>query len=60
MITYTILGAPCYKYSIIGPKTLFYLLRPLYYSAPEAPSLNSTPELRDCSSPVGGLLGPMA
>ena len=23
MITYTILGAPSYKYSVMGPKTLF-------------------------------------
>ena len=24
--SYTLLGVPCYKYSIVGPKTLFYLL----------------------------------
>ena len=35
IITYTILGS-YYKYSIVGPvgpKTLFQLLRPLYWSA---------------------------
>ena len=31
IITCTILGVPHYKYSIMGPKTLFYLLRPLYF-----------------------------
>ena len=28
----TILGAPCYNYCIMCPKTLFQLLTPLYYS----------------------------
>ena len=31
IITYIILGAPYYNYSILGPKTLFKLLRPLHY-----------------------------
>ena len=31
MITYTFWGAPYYKYGIMGPTTLFELLRPLYY-----------------------------
>ena len=30
--TYTILGVPYYDYNIVGPKTLFVLLRTLYYS----------------------------
>ena len=30
IITYTILGVPGYKYSIVGPKSLFQLLRPLF------------------------------
>ena len=30
MITNTILGVPYYSYSIVGPKTLFQLLRPLF------------------------------
>ena len=29
IITYTVLGVPYYNYSILGPKTLFSLLRPL-------------------------------
>ena len=29
-------GVPCYRYSIIYPQTLFYLLRPLYYQFPVA------------------------
>ena len=29
--TYTISGVPYYNHSIVGPKTLFLLLRPLYY-----------------------------
>ena len=36
IITYTILGIPYCSYSIMGPKTLFYLFRPLYYSADAA------------------------
>ena len=31
MITYTILGVPYSNYSILGPETLFQLLRPLHY-----------------------------
>ena len=31
IITYTILVAPDYNYSITGPKTLFYFLRPLWF-----------------------------
>ena len=34
MITNTIFGVPFYIYSIMGPTTLFYELRPLYYAAP--------------------------
>ena len=29
ILTNTILGGPCYTYSIMGPKTLFYPVRPL-------------------------------
>ena len=31
VITYTILRGTYYTYSIMGPKALFELLRPLYY-----------------------------
>ena len=31
IILYIILGHPYYMYSIMGPKTLFYLSRPLDY-----------------------------
>ena len=31
MVTYTILGVAYDNYSILGPKTLFQLLMPLYY-----------------------------
>ena len=30
IITNTVLGVPYYNYSMMGPKTLFQLLRPLY------------------------------
>ena len=30
IVAYTILGVPYCTYSIVGPKTLFELLRPLY------------------------------
>ena len=32
MLTYTILGVPCYSYSAEEPETLFELLRPLSYN----------------------------
>ena len=31
ILTYTVLGVPYCKYSMIYPKTLFQLVRPLYY-----------------------------
>ena len=45
---YYFLGGLGYKYSILGPKTLVYLLRSLYYGCPESPHPFESCDLAPC------------
>ena len=55
IIIYAILGVPYYNYSILGPETLFHILRPLYQmrSAVEA-GCNALSHRADAWDRAGG------